>query len=142
MTTEIIPKGYKVSVTTWENDADNYRTESISGLNDIQAQFVIDLCKLHRSRNDHRYAGPNYGNMYEPSSKEVEKYEGALSRLIARYEPSQLLEGWDDPEAIREDLAYELGLTGGDFFTRVFEEANVLWIPEDIVLEGVTEKFM
>jgi hypothetical protein len=38
-----IPAGYQVSVTSWENDGDNYRTETIPGLSKEGAQFLVDL---------------------------------------------------------------------------------------------------
>jgi hypothetical protein len=38
---DIIPPGYQLHITSWENDADNYKTEILSGLTKEDVQFYI-----------------------------------------------------------------------------------------------------
>lgn len=47
----IIPVGYIFTLTTWENDADNYKTESWCGLNKEQVRFLKTISDLF-SRNE------------------------------------------------------------------------------------------
>ena len=48
--TVLIPAGYRVEVTSWENDGDNYNTKSISGIKSESAvKFIVEICKLHKS---------------------------------------------------------------------------------------------
>ncbi|WEM34236.1 hypothetical protein [Xanthomonas phage X1] len=45
-----IKPGYQVHVLSWENDADNYKTEILSGLTKDEAQFYVLLAKAFESR--------------------------------------------------------------------------------------------
>ena len=150
----IIPAGYRVSITSWENDADNYKTEFMEGLQKSSVEFLIDFAKLFYSRhNYHDLEG--HGNMYDPSANELKSFREACVEVINNHinkdtESNLLQYFWDeDNGGLYEDqhdgimeLAYELGLTGGDFFTRVFESAKVEYIPTEIVLQDVTEEFV
>lgn len=54
----IIPAGYRLSVTSWANDADNYKNEMVEGLTLDEVKFRVDFIKLFTSknnRNDKRY---------------------------------------------------------------------------------------
>ena len=150
----IIPSGYRVTITSWENDADNYKTEFMEGLQKPSVEFLIDFAKLFYSQNNYR--GPKgHGNMYDPSASELNSFSEAcvevINKHINRDTESNLLQYfWDDYNVCLYDdqhdgvmeLAYELGLSGGDFFTRVFESAKVEYIPSEIILQDVTEEFV
>lgn len=47
-----IPKGYSVSVTSWENDGDHYHTTVHHGLTEIQGKFLVAVAKLFKSRHN------------------------------------------------------------------------------------------
>jgi len=47
-----IPKGYSVSVTSWENDGDHYSTIVHHGLTEIQGKFLVAVAKLFKSRHN------------------------------------------------------------------------------------------
>lgn len=150
----IIPAGYRVTITSWENDADNSQTKIMEGLQKSSVEFLIDFAKLFYSQNN--WNGPKgHGNMYAPDEGELvvfaEAYEAVIKKHINQNtEPSLLQYFWDkDNNEFYEDqhdgvmeLAYELGLSGGDFYTRVFESAKVEYIPTEIVLQDVTEEFV
>ena len=38
---DLIPSGYQLYITSWENDADNYKTEILSGLTKEDVQFYV-----------------------------------------------------------------------------------------------------
>ena len=137
-----IPAGYRITITTWENDADNYKTEVMEGITDINlAKFYCELAELHTSRHDHRKKG--FGNLYEPSEREIGDYFAAIDLLIKKYPDIQIYKGQPVTEADHvRDAIYELGLTGGDFFTRVCENIKVEYTPTDIVFNDVTEEFV
>lgn len=46
-----IPAGYQVHLKSWENDADYYKTEIISGLTKEEVSFYIELAKKFYSQN-------------------------------------------------------------------------------------------
>lgn len=41
--TEIIPAGYELRFTSWENDGDHYQTKTLRGLGFAEAAFLVDL---------------------------------------------------------------------------------------------------
>lgn len=43
MSSKPIKPGYQLSVTSWENDGDNYKTKVISGLSELETHFLIFL---------------------------------------------------------------------------------------------------
>lgn len=157
MKTTTIPAGYRVTVVSWENDADHYKTKVLEGLTEQEARFVADFASLFKSKNNHGNRG--IGNMYEPSSKEMAEAQAAVKAVVARHQPLpegvteyfQCEDAGIDAFGDEEDdgfmdgfteYAYELGLSGGDFYTRVMESIKVEHIPEQIHLSDVTAEFV
>lgn len=130
----LIRAGYRVSVTSYENDADNFNTEVIDGLSESQAQFVVKLCKLHKSGE--------YGNMYEPTEREVDEYEKAVTELFKEAHDIPL--DWEitDFDSMQEAIS-ALGLCSiGDYYTRVCDSIMVEYFPEYIYVQNVTDQFV
>lgn len=129
----IIPVGYRLTVKSWENDADNYRTCTIDGLPFVLCKFLVAVCKLHSIDSE-------FGNMYEPGEFEVAEYHKAIQKLLIEYHiPENILDG---PEDVIESYLNRLGLVyGGDFYTRVMESFKVEDIPEIIYIRDVTKAF-
>lgn len=46
-----IPAGYQLHISSWENDADDYRTEVLSGLTREDVAFLVSIIKQFSSRN-------------------------------------------------------------------------------------------
>lgn len=149
MTQNTIPAGYRLTVNSWENDGDNSKTEVFTGLSKEKTQYYVDLCKLLRV-----YSGGKreFGNLYDPSEAKLTAFSDAV-KLIVDNHPivkrlfDEYVEAADGvnvvdlyPEFALDDL-FEMGLTGGDFYTRVCEQYTVEYIPNDIVIEDVTEQF-
>lgn len=137
-----IPAGYRLTVTTWENDADNYQTVIKEGIEDINlVKFYCELAQLHTSCNDHRRKG--FGNLYEPEEKEINDYLEEIDVLIKKYPDIEIYPGQPVTEADHvSDVIHELGLSGCEFFTRVCESIKVEYTPTDIVFNNVTEEFV
>ncbi len=144
MTTTVIPAGYRITITSWENDADNYNTKVMEGQTELDVKFWVDVCKMFRSKNRDKNA---FGNMYDPSESEIEKFGTAAFALFQRH--PEWVKSADfstiDVEHAGEylhEVAYDVALTGGEFYTRVFDTIKIEYIPQQIELEDVTSKFI
>ena len=142
--TTIIPAGYRITVDSWENDGDNSRTKTIEGLSEQDAKFAVDFALLFGSRNG---KDEGFGNLYEPSDKEMNKVGEAIKEVVAKHSPlpkdlSEVFEDADSDVFCMLEYAYDLGLTGGEFFTRVLDGIKVEYIPEPIEIQDVTTKFV
>jgi hypothetical protein len=133
----IIPKGYRLTVKTWENDADNYRTETISGLSENDVKFFTKLCKL--------FEDDQLNNLYEPSDEELEYFDLKLNEFIEENKDIVPNDFIGDEIANFDDLhdtLFEMGICAEEFFTRVIESYKVEFIPEEIKILDVTDKFL
>lgn len=133
----VIKSGYRITVTSWENDADNYSTHIRDGLDEHEARFHVDLLKL---LEDSCNNSDKFGNMYDPEDSEMEAFDEACLEVFKK---------WDEAEEIKEkydacnhalDIISEY--TGySDFYTRVVESIVVEYVPQEIVIEDVSSKF-
>lgn len=127
-----IKAGYRLEVLSWENDADNYKTEVVDGLDKETCQFYIDIIKLTGRSG-------NFGNMYDPSEKEIDQLTAALTKVFkAHGKPTGISEAVHDEglEIIGDLLGYSEG-----YHTRVMESFKVSYTPVDVELEDVTNQF-
>lgn len=139
-TKTIIPAGYRVTVTTWENDGDNHNTAVVEGVSQEAAKFIVELCKIHYSENA-QWGISGYGNMYDPSEEKIDEYHKALQQLIDTH-ANGLPTPWCDSVDGVQEYAYDLHLTGGEFFTRVCDDIKVEYVPAEIQLDDVTAEFI
>lgn len=58
-------KGYEVQCTSWENDGDDYRTNSVFFKENEDALFAIELLKKCKSRNNRHNPGIGNSNVNE-----------------------------------------------------------------------------
>jgi len=134
----VIKAGYRLTVSSWENDADSYNTRTIDGLDDNKVRFHVDLLKLIAGS---RHNGPTFGNMYDPSDKELEAFEKAVIKVLEKHPASN--EGFTAAaEAL--DIANDIigDYTGySEFYTRVVESIVVEYVPQEITIEDVSTKF-
>ncbi|HET8687113.1 MAG TPA: hypothetical protein VFM18_10690 [Methanosarcina sp.] len=144
-----IQKGYWVKITSWENDADNYQTKELMGLSEEKVKCLVGFCKLHCSKNAWG-TEKGFGNMYDPGDHDVEKYLDAVRELIAtdpeNYRSLFWIKSIEDEEECLDDIicefSYDIGLHSGEFYTRVFSNIEILYVPDDIEIEDVTKKFL
>ena len=144
----IIPVGYRITVTTWENDADNYRTEVSEGMSQAEAVRTVELLKgfTHSTDYDNQIC-----NLYDPSEDELARvaayaksYFQKFPQVLADFAVS-LEEVLADDEAARDcltELLYDYGVTNGEFYTRVVAEIKVEYVAAQIILDDVTDQFL
>ena len=128
-----IRAGYRLTVTSWENDADHYRTCTVEGIPFKICKFLVAVCKLHEMDSE-------FANMYEPGEFEIEGYHKAIADLLKLHKiPESTLDG---PDHVIDTYLNDLGLTGcGEFYTRVMSSFKVEDIPTDIHINDVTKAF-
>lgn len=148
-----IPAGYQLHVTTWENDADDYKTEILSGLSEIDVRFYLSLARAFESSNGHNKVG--LGN----DSLDVEKFKGILQKSLKEFPliSEDIRNRWTaalEKEEEEEDepgyffcelLADTILSCPGDManayenFVRVFDRYEVYYLNTPI--ENVTKQF-
>lgn len=158
---EPIPAGYQLHVTSWENDADDYGTEIISGLTEADVRFLLSIAKQFTSRHG---SGGGLGNQGNSSSVLVKLIEQALTDhpdISDDLRSVWILEGvpdLDDAELELDDdeldelghdatemISILLGSTSNDCymceqnFCRVFSSFEVFWFETPVPI--VTSKF-
>lgn len=149
MTTRTLYKaGYVIRVTSWENDADNYRTKEMHIAEKEKIDVVVEFVKLFTSRNNYKNRDISnlcYGDEHE--------YYGPLSDFYEEYMPwfceDVDLDGAEDEDEEREIIAehmigfaYDLGLTRSEYYTtRVLDKFEVVYFPQDVICEDITEEY-
>ena len=132
-------KGYLIRVTSWENDADNYNTKEVSEPDEAKVKQILKFCSLFKSKRRDSDAG--IGNIHGDYHSEL--CDGAREVLIQFYHdnPGFFDETPDDPDYIGDwmiDFAYDLGLSGGEYYTRHCDKVQVFYFDADVVCEDVT----
>lgn len=125
-----IPKGYALSYDTWENDADNCRTDVLYGLSYCDVQFYVNLLSRFRPLHD----GVRLCN----EEIDYEREHAALEAAFAECPP--------DSDPLVSDVQTCLELRCADEFIdnlidrwfeyshrRVFDRFQVHYIPEECV---------
>jgi hypothetical protein len=116
----VIKKGYTLTVTSWENDGDNYRTESMTVETLEEARRIYRVCnELFKSDEG------GVGNSMDGESEE------AIEEYIENNPELNLTK-----EEIR-DLSYDLMGSSDYYDYRVCESVSVTYSPEDIYLEKI-----
>lgn len=146
---ENIKPGYQLHITSWENDADNYKTEVIQGLTKEDVQFYLHFLR-HFYSSYCRYKdmiGPGYGNLDIDECMEAESI--AITSAFEAFPPSspqllddvkQSIEFWKENSRCSCDWVYKtIGTWGEGDRYRVFDSFEVYYIPTEI--ENVTDKF-
>jgi hypothetical protein len=143
----VIPAGYRVTISSWENDADARQDEILEGLTKERVQYLVDLCSLFKSSSQ----GKQYhGNMYDPSEKEIHRACLAIVLVMNKHREA-LTE--DELEVLNEDDLGSIGDFMTDFlgellgrsenyWVRVFDGMKIEYVPVSIILNDVTEEFM
>lgn len=121
--------GYLLSITSWANDGDNYKTITIDGLMEQDVVKVLEVCSLFTS-----YA---FGNIYEGTEAEVSLASAAVLNVLTL---NGVVSG-EEYNYAKEDccdyIAQYLGREEGYSF-RVFDTYKVYYLPEaaaDVTLQ-------
>lgn len=126
-----IKAGYRITVVSWENDGDNYRTKTVDGLDEATARYHVDLLKL--------LSNNKFGNMYDPSTEEIDEFRAEIIKVMEAHNQISEEAKYSFDHAL-EDVGEYTGY-GEDFYTRVVERIAVEYVPQEIELEDVSSKF-
>lgn len=143
---KVINKGYTLTVTSWENDGDNYNTISKTVDSKEEAHALYKLMKLCVSKDNRPKGITTLGNTEESGFN-----ENQLDLLYDFFKnnPILLKEKLEDKNSMDEDdfkdyitdLFYqsEDGLLGSSewYACRVMESCVVTYSSEDIYLEEI-----
>jgi hypothetical protein len=133
-----IPAGYQLSITSWENDGDNYKTKILYGLTREDVQFYLHFLKpfgeefggeeIRTGDNCEQIAIESAWNKFPPTSPDLVQ------------DVTYSIEFWKENPHQTCDWVYETIGTdeSGDFY-RVFDSFKVHYIKTPI--DDVTDKF-
>lgn len=139
----LYPAGYLITVESWENDADNYNTETYHTRSEAHARAVVKFANVFKSQNNSKHG---IGNMYEPDDEELDRADRTLREFYKENPAISEVSGWDpiDDENVVSwliDFAAELGLSCGEYYTRVCSRVDAIRFPMDVYAEDLTEEF-
>jgi len=130
-----------IKVRSWENDADNYKNEEILVQDEERAKAIVKFCWLFKSKS--RGTG-GIGNIYDSGRPgEIEAAQEVLKEFLESH-PNFFDEVPEKEEYLLDwihEFAYDLGLAGGDYFTRVCEDVNIIYFPEEVYCEDLTKEW-
>jgi hypothetical protein len=128
-----LPKGYIITISTWENDGDNRRDDILHTNSKYSAEAIAGICKEYSNR-------PNIGNLYDPDTDELYWYNEFIKDMAEKYQEEISFSNFSDLREnnmpVCEDLLYDIGLSrSSDFFTRRLEQYTVEHVSEDVYVE-------
>ena len=126
----ITPAGHSVRVVSWENDGDFYNTKEVTGLTEEQAERLASFATLFIP-----YSDKGIGNLYWPTEAQQEVVCDRLYEFYLNNKDIVEVKEKDstDKELICDyliELAYDLGLSGGEQFTRTYSSIHIINYPE------------
>lgn len=135
---KIISKGYTLSVVSWENDADNYKTKKMIFESKELAIAVARMCTdIFQSKNSGHPKGIGNssdarGDVQRAKDIIVEYMECHPEIYPDKTNPS-------DEDLINICMEYNNNLLGGSefYFSRVLESATLTFSPDDVFLEKI-----
>lgn len=130
---KVIKKGYTLTIISWENDGDNYRTKSKTVQTREEAEKLFKICStVFKSCNNNNGGVGNSmnGRADYVIINFVEENPEMFSELIDMKEDS-IIEYFND-------IGYEL-MGGSEYYNfRVCESCSVTYSPEDVYLQEIT----
>lgn len=131
-----IKAGYQLHITTWENDADNYKTETINGLTKGEVKYLISVAKLFYSENGRNCI--EFGNS-SCSNENRKKLWESFKKIPV---PDDVSEYWilNDINELNDAFICRLiGIWNEGSLFRVYDSFKVYYIPEEVL--DVTSEF-
>jgi hypothetical protein len=132
-----INKGYTLTVTSWENDADYYNTKSKTVATLEEAKVWYEMMQLCKSENNQPAGVIKLGNTHDGfNSKQKEVVKDFMKRH------HKILVPGDDIEANEDNLEYWFCDLSGEllghseyYMCRVMESCVVTYSPVDVIPE-------
>jgi hypothetical protein len=139
-----IHKGYTITVTSWENDADNYNTQSITVDTKEKAKVWHDMMQLCKSQNNQPKGVIKLGNSCgDFNNNQVEVITDFIRenyRVLVEPDAYDQIENATDDELVDYfcELATELLGSSEFYLLRVMESCVVTHSPIDVECEVIT----
>ena len=130
----IVPKGYTLSITSWENDADYYATNDYTVDNKELAKEILDFCNMCRSGSNNQTTVGN-GHAQERKNIIIEFFK--THPLISEHLDVDINKDGFIMDAFY-DLAFYLFGSSEFYDCRVFDSAVVMYSPTDVYVEKVS----
>lgn len=127
-----LKKGYLLSVTSWENDGDNYNTVILDGLEkedvDFYLNFIIIFIKLNlENRCDEGI-----------TDEEVEQFKNEINKVYGNDIPEKYKDCAVDCYSILSTISDVF--SNSEFCTRKYSSHSIYYIPEEI--KDISKDFM
>lgn len=146
---KIIPAGYRLTIHSYENDLDAASVEIVEGLSEDRTRFLLDMCRV--------CGAGGHGNLYDASAEELRAACLALQAVMLQHmevltdEEKALALGeldLDDDELVwcevsegLQEFMSNLLSSGDEYAFREFNGATVEFVPTEITLEDVSDRF-
>lgn len=136
-----IKAGYRTTCVSWENDADYYRTIVKEGLSFAEAKLIGELASAMLTRKS------GLENNFEASDRDLAKGHKFYLKIFEKHKElfceHDLNLFRQDHYAIVEYITDNLtGYSVEGYALRVLDSIVVEHVPQDIILEDVTEQFL
>lgn len=139
--TNTIKAGYRITCVSWENDADHYRTIVKEGFSLEETKLIAEIASAMMNRES------GLENNYEASARALAKGNKFFLKIFEKYK--HLFDEHDmdlyreDHYAIVEYITDNLtGYSVEGYALRVLDSIVIEHIPQDIVIEDVTDLFI
>ena len=143
---KVVSKGFTITVKSWENDGDNYQTNSITVNTLEEATAWVDMMQLCRSANNQPKGEIYFGNLFEDEfTKEHQRI--AADFIIENYEQLSRYLNEDiqlDADKSDKELSYvfmnlaAILLGNSEYYAcRVMQDCSVTHSSEDVYCEEI-----
>lgn len=133
---KVVEKGYTLHITSWENDGDNYRIETMTVGTREEAVSLRDMClTLFQSSNRSELGISNFDFTREEIAKNRIVHFMQLNPSL--YQICQVEDLDDEDEVYRRclEMAYEL-MGGSEYYiSRVCKSCEITYSPCDVFVE-------
>ena len=131
----VIKKGFRLVVDSWENDADEPRTESMDFVNKEEALAVRDMAQ-------EIFVSCNNGDGGIGNSQDNEDLEKTIINYITqnpKLAEINSVDVEDFEEVVEMVMEYNEALMGSSewYGSRVFDDSSLFEIPDDMILKEI-----
>lgn len=149
----MLPAGYRLTVWSWENDADNYQTNTMQGLSKDETKFLIEFCRLFENAE---YEDGGFGNITEGSDELYENLARAIMDIVERGDgvpPASMQRALDAAAELDHDENWYIGIARAageihnslfgstEFEFRMYDKHTVEYLDHDVYMRIVTNEF-
>ena len=136
MKKKVVSKGYTITVVSWENDGDNYNTNSLTVDSLTKAKALHELMMLCRSENNRRDGAIGLGNSMGFNARQNQAIIDVFKNNPVLYENQRIVND-DSYLHLFSDIRYELLGPSEYYACRVMDSCTVTFSDKDIYVERI-----